>query len=161
VVLDVLRRDMSQFLIALSRETLSLERAVEIPTMLQMVNDLSLVGLQGEAALNYLVRKKEERLFFSDSAMDELKCFAAKVGDAIAICERTLLEKEGGEKVAPLEQEIASLQEGLQKSHLERLKSGKCSVVSGLLYGDMIDCFAKIAQLSYAIIAKKREIAHD
>ena len=161
LVLDVLRRDMSQFLIALSRETLSPERAVEIPTMLQMVNDVALVGDQCESVLNFLVRKKEERLRFSASGMDQLKGFAAKAGEAVALCEQVLLEEEELAKVGKLKLEVAALKEELQESHLQRLKSGKCSVVGGLLYGDMIACFAKIASLSYAIIAQKRGIAHD
>ena len=162
LVLDVLRRDMSQFLIALSRQTLSQERAVEIPTMLQMVNDIALVGDQSEMVLNLLVRKKEERLRFSSPGMDELKRFAARVGEAIALCQRVLLEQEEGDKLENgLQLEIAALQEELQNSHLQRMKSGKCNIVSGLLYGDMIACFAKIARLSYAISAQKRGIAHD
>ncbi|HBG05239.1 MAG: sodium:phosphate symporter [Geobacteraceae bacterium GWC2_58_44] len=160
VVLDVLHRDMSQFLIALSRETLSLERAVEIPTMLQLVNDIELIGDQTEAVLNYLLRKKEERLRFSSSAMDELKRFAVKVGEAIALCERVL---QGGEPagLAELKRELAELEDELQRTHLRRLKSGKCNIVAGLLYGDMIACFSKIAQLSYSIIAHREGIAHD
>lgn len=159
LVLDVLRRDMSQFLIALSRETLSSQRAVEIPTMLQLVNDIALVGDQCETVLNLLVRKKEERLRFSGSGMDQLKGFAAKVGEAVALCERVLQEEEEGAGISELKLEIYSLQDELQNSHLQRLKSGKCSIVSGLLYGDMIACFSKIAQLSYAIIAQKRGVA--
>jgi len=160
LVLDVLHRDMSQFLIALSRETLSLERAVEIPVMLQLVNDIELVGDQTEAVLNYLVRKKEERLRFSSSAMDELKRFAGKVAQALLLCEGVLRGEEAV-GLAELRLEIASLEEELQKSHLRRLKSGKCNIVAGLLYGDMIASFSKIAQLSYTIIAHKRGIDHD
>jgi len=160
LVLDVLHRDMSQFLIALSRETLSLERAIEIPTMLQMVNDIGLMGDQTEAVLNYLVRKKEERLRFSASAMDELKRYAVKVGEATSLCGR-VLQGEDGEELSELRLEIAHLGDELQKSHLKRLKSGKCSIVAGLLYGDMIACFSKVAQLSYSVIAHKKGLAHD
>ena len=160
VVLDVLHRDMSQFLIALSRETLSLERAVEIPTMLQLVNEIELVGDQIEAVLNYLVRKKEERLRFSSSAMDELKGFATKVGEVVSLCERVLKGEEVEELSGDLKGEIALLEEELQMSHLRRLKSGKCNIVAGLLYGDMIVCFSKIAQLCYTIIAQKKGINH-
>ena len=160
LVLDVLHRDISQFLITLSRETLSLERAVEIPTMLQLVNEIEQVGDQSEAVLNYLLRKKEERLRFSTTAMDELKRFASKVGEAITLSER-VLKGESGEALPELKLEIASLEDELHKSHMKRLKSGKCSIVAGLLYGDMIACFSKIAHLSFSIIAQKREITHD
>ena len=159
LVLDVLHRDMSQFLITLSRETLSLERAVEIPTMLQLVNDIELIGDQIEALLNYLVRKKEERLRYSASAMDELKRMAAKVGEAVELFERVL---KGDEDVdlSPLKVEIAMIEDELQRGHLRRLKSGKCSIVAGLLFGDMIVCFSKISHLCYSLIAHKRGIAH-
>jgi len=158
VVLDVLHRDMSQFLVALSRETLSLDRAVEIPTMLELVNEIEQVGDQAEAVLNYLMRKKEERLRFSASAMDELKRFANKVGAVVAMCD-AVLKGEDAQDVTSLKLEIASLESELQGSHLRRLKSGKCSIVAGLLYGDMIVCFSKISQLCFSIIAQKKGIS--
>jgi phosphate:Na+ symporter len=160
LVLDVLHRDISQFLITLSRESLSLERAVEIPALLQMVNDIELLGDHTEALLNYLVRKKEERLWFSDSALGELQRLAAKVEEATCLCEKVLGGDEGGE-LPRLKLEIASLEDEVQKSHLKRLKSGRCSIVAGLLYGDMIASFSKIAHLSYSIIAQKRGITHE
>ncbi len=156
LVLDVLHRDMSQFLVALSRETLSRERAVEIPVMLQMVNEIELVGDQTEAVLNYLLRKKEERLRFSASAMDELKRFATKVGEVVSLCERIL--KGEDEDPSRLKAEVASIEDELQMSHMRRLKSGKCNIVAGLLYGDMIVCFSKISQLGFSIIAQKKGI---
>jgi len=160
VVLDVLHRDMSQFLIALSRETLSLERAVEIPCMLQLVNDIELIGDQCEAVLNYLMRKKEENLRYSAAAMDELKAMATKVGEAMDFAARAL-QGEEGEELPQLKVAIATLEDELHKSHLKRLKSGKCSIVAGLLYGDMVASFSKIAHLCYTIVNHKRGISHD
>ncbi|MBJ6800910.1 Na/Pi cotransporter family protein [Geomonas propionica] len=155
VVLDVLHRDMSQFLVALSRETLSLERAVEIPTMLELVNEIEQVGDQTEAILNYLMRKKEERLRFSASAMEELRSVAAKVGEVVTMCE-AVLKGDEVQDVAALKLEIASMESELQTSHLRRLKSGKCSIVAGLLYGDIIISFSKISQLCFSIIAQRK-----
>ena len=163
-VLDVLRRDMSQFLIALSKETLSPERAVEIPVMLQLVNDLALIGDQCEAVLNFLVQKKEDRLRFSDSAMDELKHFATRVGEAVTLCGGALQDEEQPEeaaKIASLRLELATLEDQLQNNHLQRLKTGKCRVVTGLLFGDMIACLAKIAELGFTITVQKRGASHD
>ncbi|HJV64279.1 MAG TPA: Na/Pi cotransporter family protein [Geomonas sp.] len=160
VVLDVLHRDMSQFLIALSRETLSVERAVEIPTMLQMVNEIEMVGDQVEAVLRYLLRKKEERLRFSSTAMEELKRFGTKVGEAVALCAGGLQGEEAGD-LERLKKEIAALHEELEQSHLKRLKSGKCGISAGLLYNDMIASFAKIAELNFSIIQQKRGTTHE
>ena len=70
------------------------------------------------------------------------------------------MEEGEGESIPELKLEIQALQDQLHDSHLQRLKSGKCSIVGGLLYGDMIACFTKIAKLSYGIAAQKRGIAH-
>ncbi|MBJ6723874.1 Na/Pi cotransporter family protein [Geomesophilobacter sediminis] len=160
-VLDVLNRDMSQFLITLSREPLSVERAVEIPTMLQLVNDLELIGDMNTAILVYLERKKEERLYFSTAAMDELKAFSAKVGEMLSLAGQVLSGADEGAELAPLKQELALLEEELQQSHLKRLKSGKCSIVAGLLYGDMIAAFAKVGHLSGTLIKRKRGLVRE
>jgi phosphate:Na+ symporter len=163
IVLDVLHRDMSQFLIALSRETLSQERAVEIPSLLQMVNDFELVGDQCDTILNYLLRKKEENLRYSAGAMAELKALAAKVGEALSLAQQVLQGGKGagaeeGLAVTQLRNEIAALELELHQSHLKRLKSGNCTVVAGLLYGDMIAAFSKIANLCFASIHHKKEL---
>lgn len=160
VVLDILHRDMSQFLIALSRETLAVERAVEIPSMLQLVNDLELIGDQCDLLLNYLVRKKEERLTYSAAAMDELKHLAGKVGVTLELAARAFRE-EYDEDLASFKVELAQLEDELNKSHLKRLKSGRCSIVAGLLFGDMIASFAKVAELGFTIIIHKRGITHE
>jgi len=160
VVLDVLHRDMSQFLIALSRQTLSMERAVELPSMLQLVNDIELVGDQCDLLLNYLVRKKEERLRYSNAAMEELQNFSTRVGEALGLAER-MLKGEEGELPAHLKEDLARLEDELHKSHLTRLKTGKCSIVAGLLYGDMTASLAKIGQLSFTIINHNKGISHE
>lgn len=156
VLLDVLNRDMSQFLINLSREPLSPERAVEIPCMLHLVNDIEAIGDMSNSVMSYLVRKKDERLRFSSAAMNELMNFSAKVGEALFLAEAVLAGNDSGMDLALLKSEVTALEEELQVSHLVRLKSGKCGIVAGLLYGDMIGAFSKIAHLSLSIVTQKR-----
>ncbi|WP_460594237.1 Na/Pi cotransporter family protein [Geomonas sp. Red276] len=159
LVLDVLNRDLSQFLITLSREKLSVERAVEIPAMLQMVNQIESVGDQVERVLDYVVRKKEERLRFSGTAMDEIKRFAAKVGEALLLANEVLQERSEGREVHELKGALAALEDELHQSHLRRLKSGKCGIVAGLLFNDMIASFATVARLSCSVIDEKRGLS--
>lgn len=158
MVLDVLNRDMAQFLITLSREPLAPERAVEIPTMLQLVNDFEAIGDQCELIMEYLIRKKQERLHFSSAAMGELQHFASKAGELLFLAER-LLKGEEGEDAESVKQEIAALEDELHKSHLKRLRSGKCHIVAGLLFADMISAFSKIAHLSDTIITQQRGLS--
>ncbi len=82
-VLDILQRDISDFLVLLSRRSLSSENSMEIPVMLHIINDLEHLGDQSEAIQDSLSRKKESNIFFSNTAISELKALAAKVSEIV------------------------------------------------------------------------------
>jgi phosphate:Na+ symporter len=157
-VLDVLQRDISSFLITLSRQQLSAEYIVEIPTMLQLVNDLEHLGDQSEAIMEYLRHKKDEKLRFSTTAMTELKEYSTQVAELVGRARQSLDNQASADIAASGELLVAimSMHETLHNNHITRLHNGKCSIVAGLLYGDMIAAFARIAQFSYAIIETER-----
>lgn len=160
-LLDVLQRDISSFLITLSRQPLSSANAVEIPTLLQIINELEHIGDQCEAVMEYMRRKKEEKLRFSNAAMAEIKSFAIQVSEMVTLAvnslcgESTPSPDSGG--VKELMNAVNLAHETLQRNHIKRLHSGKCSIVAGLLYGDIIAAFAKIAQMSLTIIEVEKE----
>ncbi len=156
--LDVLQRDISSFLITLSRQQLSAEYIVEIPTMLQLVNDLEHLGDQSEAIMEYLRRKKDEKLHFSSTAMAELKDYASHVAELVARARQSLETQENANSVTSLDllESTMAMHETLHNNHITRLHNGKCTIVAGLLYGDIIASFARIAQFSYAIIETER-----
>jgi phosphate:Na+ symporter len=82
-VLDVLQRDITGFLVQLSRRPLSSENSMEIPIMLQAVSNLEHLGDQTEAISDYLHNKKEGKILFSNAAMSELKSLAAMVSEVV------------------------------------------------------------------------------
>lgn len=161
-VLDILQRDISSFLITISQQQLSSEYVIEIPTMLQLVNDLEHIGDQCEIITDFLRRKKEEKLRFSNTAMSELKLFVAQIAELVA---RAVHSLDNPDEIYPISarallDKIQCTQETLHKNHISRLHNGKCSIVAGLLFGDMIAAFGRIAQISYEIIETEREFVN-
>jgi phosphate:Na+ symporter len=157
--LDVLQRDISAFLVTLSRQSLPREISVEIPTLLHIINELEHIGDQSEDVAAYLLRKKEDKLYFSMAAMDELKGIAAAVKEMVTLAV-SFLENPTGEivvKMQNLKMQVEHLQEISKNNHLKRLSSGKCTVIAGLLFGDIIACFARIAQFSVNIVESERD----
>jgi phosphate:Na+ symporter len=153
-VLDILQRDISSFLITLSRQQLSAENLIEIPTMLQLVNDLEHLGDQNEAVMDYLRRKKEDKLRFSNSAMTELKQLATKISEIVALAAYSL-DKPDSLKIdqaRDILNAILTMQDIFHSNHISRLHAGKCTIMAGLLFGDMLAACVKIAQHAYAII---------
>lgn len=157
--LDVLQREISAFLVTISRQSLPPEISVEIPTLLHIINELEHIGDQSEDAVLHLQRKKEDNLYFSMAAMDELKGLGAVVRDmvtlAVAFLENPTVETVA--RVQELKAQVEQMQERIKNNHLKRLSSGKCTVIAGLLFGDIIACFAKIAQFSVNIVESERD----
>ncbi len=157
--LDVLQREISAFLVTLSRQTVPRETSIEIPTLLHIINELEHIGDQSEDAALHLQRKKEDNVYFSMAAMDELKGIAATVREMVALAV-AFLEDPAGEtmaRVQELKATVEQLQETAKNNHLKRLGSGKCTVIAGLLFGDIIACFSKIAQFSVNIVESERD----
>ncbi len=62
--LNILRREISSFLVLLSRQSMTVESSLKIPTMLHMVNTLKHIGDQNDAILELLLHKKERMASF-------------------------------------------------------------------------------------------------
>ncbi|BDV43243.1 sodium:phosphate symporter [Geotalea uraniireducens] len=159
--IDILQRDISDFLVSLSRRTLSTKDTLGIPVMLQTVSDLEHIGDQSEAILSYLRRKKEEKLLFSGTAMSDIRSLARKVEDFVRLATESLdsLTDMPLTDSRELHDEIVAMGETMQNAHIQRLASGKCNVRAGIIYSDMIMAFTKIADSCYNIIETTKEFA--
>lgn len=160
-LLDVLHRDISQFLVQVSRQPLDAERSMEIPLMIQMVNNLEHMGDGIMAVLTYLIQKKESHIHFSNEAMEELKRLTDLTASIVALA---ISDDEGGDEtdLVPMARKVKdeiSLQEELMhRNHVQRMRGGLCTVDAGLLYGDIIVAFVKITDHAYAIVKSRREL---
>lgn len=158
-LLDLLQRDISTFLIAIARQPQTTEISPRIPYVLQTVGNFESIGDKTEAILNCLTRKKENRIFFSETAMLELKGISGKVSEIIvtALASQQAASEETMDKAAILWEDVDDLQETIKINHLKRLSAGKCSVTAGLIYMDIVNSFVKIAESAYAILERNRK----
>jgi phosphate:Na+ symporter len=159
-VLDILQRDISSFLVLLSRRTLSTENTLEIPVMLHIINDLEHMGDQSEAILDCLSRKKESKIYFSNSAVLELKSLGAKVSEIVTLAIGSMgnVSDEVLEMVRTQKDSVKQMAEEMNNIHLKRLTLGKCSVAAGMIYGDIVNAFNKIAEYSFSIVETEKEL---
>jgi len=158
--LDILRRDISGFLVLLSRRSVNSENSVEVPVMLHIVNNLEHLGDHSEAILDYLRGKKEGKVHFSTAAMSELKSLAAKVADIVNLAVDSLgnVSAETLEDARTLKESIKRMDEELNASHIKRMTAGKCSVIAGMIYSDIVNAFNKIAEVSFNIVEIEKEL---
>lgn len=161
--LDFLQREISGFLVKLSQQPLSTETALSIPTMLTVVNTLEHMGDQSETIVGSLIRKKENKTLFSHEAMGELKNLAVRVGELVhlSLLSSDEISDTSLAQARALKDEIDSLQEYMHDSHIRRLSEGRCSVLAGVAYSDIIVSFDKVAEYAYAIVKQVRRLSSE
>jgi len=151
--LDSLRKDISTFLVLLSRRSLDADNSALVPVMLQLVNQIEHLGDLNMKLLAGMQKKKADRIHFSIHAMTDLKRLAAAVGEMVQLADlQTLPPAELATVVDNLRQDIDTLGEAALAGHVKRMKTGHCSVEAGFLYNDMITDLTNIAVCAAEII---------
>jgi phosphate:Na+ symporter len=103
----------------------------------------------GEAA----VVKMEQKLPFSDLAMEDLKGLFERVTEAYEVSLAALCEKDRAKAKSVLraENEIDKIQKALRQNHIDRLNEGKCYPGSGVVYIELLGDLERIADHSVNI----------
>ena len=150
---DVLQKEITNFLVSLSQQSITQEASREIASMMNMVNDLERVGDHCENLWNLCQRKLDQKITFSEIAMNELAEISELIRNFLATIINALEEKDRGiyEEATRLEDAIDDLEESLRNNHIRRLNTGECTVNSGLIFIDMLHNFEKIGDHTYNV----------
>ncbi|GAB4180170.1 MAG: Na/Pi cotransporter family protein [Geothermobacteraceae bacterium] len=153
-ILDLLQHDITDFLVRLSQRSVSQSTSSQIAILLNVVNDLERIG---DHCVNLLMlhrRRLREKIIFSDVAVDELNNMAEKVRTFVnTVLDR--LDRNGQADFAGLAeigQEIDDLEATLRQNHINRLNTGECAVLPGLLFIEAVQSLEKIADHAYKIV---------
>lgn len=143
---DSLQEAITNYLMELTQVQLSPEQANKIPSLLHSVNDIERIGDHSENLVELAERKIEQSLPFSNEAIAELKDMHNKV---LKMCDKIMeaLESnrvEDARVALEMEDEINKLTGILRQNHIQRLGDGKCFVLSGIVFLDMVSNFEKI-----------------
>lgn len=159
-LLDVLQKEISAFLVNIARHAPASEKSVDIPVFLSTVNDLEVIGDNCETILDCLRRKKEGAVFFSDTAMDELKSNAKKASYLMTLALDALdsFDVPNAEAMLELRRDLLESEEILKRNHLVRLSAGDCTVIAGLLFMEIVSAFTRIGDAAFTIIETQRTL---
>ena len=159
-VLDVLQRDISTFLVLLSRQSNDAYTATELPLLLNVINDLEQIGDQCEALLDNLHRKKERHIRFSDAAMAEVKQLASMTGEMVSLAVSAVdVQREASlDQGRLLKVAVADQMKMMTDHHVERLRQGDCTVSAGVLFAEIIYAFDKIADNAFNLMKMEGEL---
>ncbi len=144
--LDLLEKEISDFLVKISQNTISQEQSQAVSSKLHMVNDLERIGDHCENLLRLLRRKYESKLSFSETARGEVHEIASKVREFLQLLMDSF--SPGQVNILPqaetIEDRIDEMRRSMRTRHVERLCTATCDVQSGLIFIDMLNNFEKI-----------------
>jgi phosphate:Na+ symporter len=144
--IDSLQFEITSYLSALSSKPLANGISVKLPVLLHAVNDLERVGDHAINIVEIALRKIDQKLSFSESAMAEAEKLREEAGemfdDVITALETGDIESARAALV--IEKRLNKAQVDFRRSHVRRMTEGACTPETGLIFIDLVDNVEKI-----------------
>ncbi len=150
---DILQKEITDFLVALSQQSIASQTSRDIASLMHMVNDLERIGDYCEKIWLLAQRKKSQKISFSETAKEDIKRIADQTHDFLAFIIGALEREDKSvmEKAEFFEKSINQLEETYRNNHIARLNTGECAVLPGLVFIDMLHSFEKIGDHTFNV----------
>ncbi len=138
---------ISQFLVELAKKNSDLGEFESIKDTYQIINDIERIGDHAKNILGLTEEKIKKNAELSDEGKEEINTIYNKVISSLDTVIRSYREQNIplARTVDGLKVEIRTLQKIYRKSHIARLNEGACSVISGVLFIDLISNLGRVA----------------
>jgi phosphate:Na+ symporter len=152
-LVDLLQKEITDFLVALSQQSITQDMSKDVASMMHMANDLERVGDHCENLCNLFVRRKTQKISFSETAIQELSDLALKTREFLTFTIDAMERRDTtiGQKAGFMVRVIDQLEENLRNNHINRLNTGECTVNQGLLFIDILHNFSKIGDHTFNV----------
>lgn len=167
-LINFLNHKITHYLVKINALEISREDAKYIGRLFHVVNDIERIGDHAQNIAEAAENEIEEKIVLSDTAKRELLQMLGAVlkllDEAIVTFEAQQLDVTKAKKIERLEEEIDSLKDAYQMSHIERLNNGECGVKAGMLFINTLTDFERVGDhaenIAWAVNEKpdKREI---
>lgn len=160
-LIDMLQKEITDFLVNLSQKSITQETSVEINSMIHLVNDLERIADHCENLMHRAYKKRDKKIKFSESAYRDLQRLAEKTQAFLHFVAQGYQEGDTDilEQSWEREHEINKIEKELRKVHIQRLNTGECEVQHGLIYIDMLHNLEKVADhtinVAEAVVGEK------
>ena len=139
--------ELGTYLVKLSHKDLSEADSHSLSIMLPCIGDFERIS---DHAINLMESAQElakKGLHFSDKAKAELKVLKAAVHDIVDTAYEVFDKQDVGlaEKIEPLEEVVDELSKEVKRRHVQRLRTGECTIEMGFILSDITTSLERIA----------------
>ncbi len=146
-LIDRMEVDISNYLIRMADLELSDEESYRVTELLNFVTEFERIGDYAVNITEKAQELNEKEASFSESAQKELELLDTAL-ERILVLTNDSFEDENvrmAAQVEPLEEIIDVMVERLRDQHIRRLKDGKCSIDTGVVFLDVLNNVERIA----------------
>jgi phosphate:Na+ symporter len=148
--INEIEKEITQYLIQLSNAPLTNEQHATVTTLFHAINDIERVGDHADNIAELAQYRIDNKLWFTDTALDELKIMFDKVENIYknALLAFKTADPNIARKVIGSEDEIDIMEKQYRAHHIERLNSQTCQPSSGIVFLDVISNLERVADHS-------------
>lgn len=147
VIVNRLEREITAYLVALTKRNLSERESDQVNLLLHNLNDIERVGDHAENIAELAEFRLERNLYFSPQAMEDLESMATLcksiLEDILEIMQTG--KKEVARRVIASEERADELEKEFRHRHIARLGAGLCHPASGVVFLDIISNLERVA----------------
>ncbi|MBN1835781.1 MAG: Na/Pi cotransporter family protein, partial [Spirochaetales bacterium] len=162
--IDVLQKEITQYLVEASERNLDASDAETLPVLLHSVNDVERIGDHAENLIELAIRRNDQKLELTAQSAEELQGMADVVERMAAEILTTLSNRDAtaARRVLAYETRLNQMQVELKESHVARLQHQECHFLSGLMFVSFVDNLEKIGDhLTNIAMAALRRLRWD
>ena len=137
----------SSYLLQISEQDLSQKDSREVSQLLHVVGDVERIA---DHAINIMDAAREintKNISFSAEAQRELSVMGNAVREILSLAIEALVNEDlnVAKKVEPLEQIIDKLNHKIKRNHIERLRTGNCTIELGFVLSDILANYERVS----------------
>lgn len=145
--IDKMEDRVNNYLVQISENEISDLESKEVTMLLRLVTEFERIG---DYAINLMERAEvlyDKQTKFSDRAMEELTIIGAAVEEILQLAADAFIHRDDmiAIKVEPLEETIDTMEDTLKLQHIQRLKSGQCTIDAGLVFLESLTNLERIS----------------
>lgn len=145
--LDSYEDKLGTYLVRLSSEALSQEDSQVVSKILHAIGNFERLGDHALNLLNSAREVHDKEIAFTPAAQQELAVLTGAIQEILALTGEAYTKNDTAiaARVEPLEQVIDGLIARIRNNHINRLRSGSCSIECGFVLSDMLTNFERIS----------------